>query len=673
MSTIQHLLARKCTGTKQQCETPSSMNTLAICLAVIIPVVLVALVVGFFAWKAYRRNKKEFLEEDDNPDFNSDNIILPDFPNENYHPSQMDLVNHNKNRNISNVSLQGPPNRPQPSKRASYSNSLDAFSIPFADSMNDLNKFSKSLGYDYEDFNYPIKKINASSKSMPGSRIMSTRSSFSENSKPLTGYANSFNSSDNPVKSSPLKSSTRKSSSTVSEGDEDVENDQSIIYHHDVSHQEEVRNSYKPQSIIPSIINEDIFADAYEQPIEEEEEEEAFVVNNNIHSKQEENEVVPNGHVYDQSIELHDSDNLPLNRNSFAQKTVTESDVPLSVEEEERLNRMKSVYQVYFSRENSIKKPNETNHVDSDNLPSLPKNVEVEYKDEMSDQVNEMVPSKNRNQLQIPGDDGVAGDDENTDNHRESVSSSIYISNAGQHPHQQFQNQQQQEYPDPGDMGYEQYGYPVQEQQYYQQQQQGGQYGYPQQHHQQQYYQQNDYYGGYPPQQQEIRSHHPLPDGKQSVPIPLPHQLAKRTSTLETFTTFKNSSHSKNPLKQMTRPDDRFHPIEHAAWQEVNRPQGPLRSSSNEWKGELGSQPSPSQLRHSVVMMNPMSISGKKVHQYKGTAKEQVRINNQHQIPQQEPLYGFIDGYERPHGAENLIPRSNSQIDLRRELDNANV
>lgn len=584
----------------------------------------------------------------------------------------MDLVDHRKynnndesmrTRNASNLSLQR-PQRPQLNKSTSFSNSLDAFSIPFADSMNDINKFSKSLGYDYEDFNYPIKKIHASpSKSLPASRIMSLRSSFSENSKPLTGYANSFNSNDNGVRSSPLNDHQSTTKSSVGTREDHTQESPSEDLH-------------IQQSATTSIINEDVFADAHEHN-------DSFEHDVGSHENPADTFEHPDdtyeqpadtyehkGETYENHSDEDDHNqsfnNSTINRNSLevVEEPVTASDVPLSLEEEERLNRMKSVYKVYFSRENSVKKPADVNHVDSNDLPSLPTNIEaVEYTDEINDQVNEMVPSSS-NQLQIPTDDA-----ENA-NHRDSASSSIYISNAGQHPHQQFLNQQP-DYPNPGDMGYDQYGYPPE--QYYQQQPQGGQYGYPPQQQQYGYPPQQQQYGGYPQQQYEVRAHHPLPDGKQSTSIPLPHQFAKRTSTLQTFTTFKNTSHSKNPLKQMARPDDRFDPIEHAVWQEVNRPQGPLRSASNEWKGELGSQPSPSQLRHSVVMMNPMSIGGKKVHQYKGTAKEQVRMNNQYQIPQQEPLYGFVDGFERPHGAENLIPKSNSQIDLRRELDNANV
>lgn len=60
-------------------ETSNTTSTLAVCLAVIIPVIFVGAVVGYFAWRAYKKNKKESLDDDD-PDFNGDNIVLPDMP-----------------------------------------------------------------------------------------------------------------------------------------------------------------------------------------------------------------------------------------------------------------------------------------------------------------------------------------------------------------------------------------------------------------------------------------------------------------------------------------------------------------------------------------------------------------------------------------------------------------
>lgn len=63
----------------QYCTTGEKTSTVVICLAVILPVVFIAIVIGFFVYKAYKRNKKESLDDDD-PDFNGDNMILPDIP-----------------------------------------------------------------------------------------------------------------------------------------------------------------------------------------------------------------------------------------------------------------------------------------------------------------------------------------------------------------------------------------------------------------------------------------------------------------------------------------------------------------------------------------------------------------------------------------------------------------
>lgn len=665
------LFARKCHGDAQKCETPASNNTLAICLAVIIPVVIIVSIVGFFAWKAYRRNKKEFEEDDDNPDFNGDNIIMPDYPEMKAYPapagsrSHLDLVNV---RNVSNMSLQRPPLH----SNGSFANSMEFSTIPFAESMNDISKFSKSLGYDYEDFNYPIRKINAT-PSKSSSRVASVRSSFSENSSSrpyngrefdpqLQGQSQQQQGQQAPTQlnSSPLKANVTTKDSAFEVDSSDGE--------------EDLRRRHS--AVVSATTNEDVFADAHEE------------TSPDLEQKDEDD--MEHDTTFDESF-TQDSENYAHTEEQPARKslmpTSEPNDEPLSQEEEERLNRMKSVYQVYFSRGDSIKRQQEE-QFNTDNLPALPQHdyleqqqqlpeqdqeqdlahaqndfidmnhtvqqtEEEQYRDEVQDQVNEL-------QHQGPVEGDQEGDDQQ--HYRASVSSSIYISNnGGQLPHQQFQqySQPQQMYPNPGDMGYQH------QPQYYPQQQQYYQNGYPPQ--QPQYYQQPSYdqYYDQGSQYTSNSSYHPLPDARNREQLPAPSQLSKRTSTLETFTTFNQKSKKQtNPLLQMARADERFNPIEHAAWQQQQQQQQQMQDEV---------VPSPSQLRQSVVMMNPVSIQGKKVHQYKGTAKQQVRMNNAYQMNNGEPLYGFVDGFERPHGAENLIPRSNSQIDLRRELDNANV
>lgn len=120
--------------------------------------------------------------------------------------------------------------------------------------------------------------------------------------------------------------------------------------------------------------------------------------------------------------------------------------------------------------------------------------------------------------------------------------------------------------------------------------------------------------------------------------------------------------------------NQRFDPIDHVNW-------------NAKGKNVQGITPSPSQIRDSIVMFNPVGLSTNKTFVSKGTAKEQVRnLNKQldssgNPIPTSPslngPLYGFYDYVpERPHGAENLIPKfqkSGSEMDLRKQMDNANV
>ncbi|GMF00631.1 unnamed protein product [Ambrosiozyma monospora] len=83
-------------------------------------------------------------------------------------------------------------------------------------------------------------------------------------------------------------------------------------------------------------------------------------------------------------------------------------------------------------------------------------------------------------------------------------------------------------------------------------------------------------------------------------------------------------------------------------------------------------------------MYNPVEINFDKTYRPKGTLTEQVRKHsgngNAPMSPSTmgspiSPLYGgFHDvALERPHGAENLIPKTGSQADLRKQMGSANL
>ncbi|CAK7895108.1 hypothetical protein CAAN1_05S01662 [[Candida] anglica] len=77
------------------CQKPVSENALTIGLAVGLPVFLIIVVLGYFMWKNYRKEKKEALEHDPDFDENGEATALPDFPNQKQY--EMEDPFHNRN------------------------------------------------------------------------------------------------------------------------------------------------------------------------------------------------------------------------------------------------------------------------------------------------------------------------------------------------------------------------------------------------------------------------------------------------------------------------------------------------------------------------------------------------------------------------------------------------
>lgn len=763
------------------CETGTdSLNTLAICLAVIIPVVVAIAVISFFIFKAYRRNKKEAMEDND-PDFNVDNIMLPEYdPNYGYKPhgnmaavgghlpsDSTDSFGNPFNEKYANHPSQvqlNPESYNAPDASVYHmTTSANAINLPFGDSKEELDQYSRNLGMDFHEFNYPIKKMNtAGGASRSGSPGHSRNTSFSSpRSRPLTGYGINAPS----TQSSPLKNNIRTSNNgdnmgkvksnlgnfdttaaftTHNQKSSVGSTEESLRYHpagetldpeeNQEEHKQEKRgddgdgpfsDSQEPKSRIQSLnsssTGKPLFSSAKrEADLRESTPSSTSPMTSSVESDLQKNEESSNTTIANEAeaeaeakadgtvnlipqiltdedysvqkkeskpIELKEEDHIKDDVPNF--KDIAENEAPLSPEEEEQLNRMKSIYQVYFSRDGSIKRKDINPNVNEDNLPPLPAISLSTDEDEKLKKADDSEDKTTENKLSIPQNEG------NDDDFRASVSSSVYLpvsagglnhsnSNAGQFAHQQLgkiiqnkavdQSQQQQRQPYPQ---YQQY--PGQHpQQYPQQYLQYGN-GYPpnQQQYQQYYQQYPQMYQQYPPQQYGYPANQraqpyasvpkPLPALEQ---LPLPHQLNKRTSTLESFTTFTAQSH-KNPVTVPAIPiDQKFNPIDHVNW-------GQTKGSAE------GGVPSPSQIRNSISVFNPVGLTNKSnTFVSKGTAKERVRQLQRQQtdgsIPQSPtlsgPLYGFYDNVmERPHGAENLIPKSGSQADLRKYMDNANV
>ncbi|CAI8492357.1 unnamed protein product [Pichia kudriavzevii] len=229
----------KCVGSKQECETGTdTTNTLAICLAVIIPVVVVAIIIAFFIYKAYRRNKKEALEDDD-PDFNVDNIMLPEYHNATNPPmrrlpagmrslSQANMLSsdslamnnpNNQNGDNKNPFADGPRDLNALNMKLGLHQTTSDLALPLGNTKEDLDRYSKNLGLDFHEFNYPIRKMN-----MP----------HSANSSPTSSRRNSVSSRTNnrfaSKASSPQKSklTQRISIADLQERDGDLNSDESV-------------------------------------------------------------------------------------------------------------------------------------------------------------------------------------------------------------------------------------------------------------------------------------------------------------------------------------------------------------------------------------------------------------------------------------------------------------
>lgn len=77
------------------CTKPVAENSLTIALAVVIPVVVIMAILGFFLYKNYRKDKKEAMEHDPDFDENGEATALPDFPKG--RPFPMEDPFHNRN------------------------------------------------------------------------------------------------------------------------------------------------------------------------------------------------------------------------------------------------------------------------------------------------------------------------------------------------------------------------------------------------------------------------------------------------------------------------------------------------------------------------------------------------------------------------------------------------
>lgn len=634
-----------------ECEKPVSTDSLAIGLGVGIPAAVTLLVLGFFLFRNYRKDKKESLEHDPDFDENGEATALPDFPQMEQNPFNAGLPKPKFNK--SNTSLSGHSTM----KDDPY---LDNFVLPYhhqTGSKLSLDEYARNLGS-----NPGFSASERGSAYMnPGIHSRTRNSSLSNIQQPSAQVSpqksNLKSSYTNTQSTSPLKTRTMRDEKYTNLPNESVVSHTNDYYSNsntlnetstsdDSKHQNEDKLSEKfsvnyenESSDLP--LNKSLnqsnnsFNTTREEfgaadqpgklasasvPVVESPFEDKFDVNKTPFQEKLENREVSPESEFESSIKgvEHESadygDGFDFS-NSTTNDATTETTpasqasnlgapdnghrrnksprisafnllkndsddedapfedsiegTPLSPEQDEELRRMKSVYKVYFDRENSTRKPNEDN-------------LEARYK--FQPDPNMPLPEKDMDYLRINNELKT-----DTDYHKRlTTTSSIYNEDPiFSHEDQQY---------------YDQHVAP--HQQFYQS---------PSQHQQ-----------PHPNYQQQQQQHQIYHNYQQAPPPPvalpplqtLPSASEIRKSTIQTYTDYQ--PRSKNQVTSPTAGKQPFNPIENdGVWtspasssQPSFHPQQPHGGYAPPLNNGSSSSviPSPTQVaRSSVVMLNPVT------------------------------------------------------------------
>ncbi|CCE86166.1 Piso0_005821 [Millerozyma farinosa CBS 7064] len=140
--------SHKCDNSSSECQKPVSDNSLAIGLAVGIPVFVILCVLGLLLYRTYRKDKKESMEYDPDFDETGEATALPDFPR---YRGKMDDPFDNRH------SLRYPMEKLPEAKKSSSSLAptvqaepyLDDFVLPYhhqTDSRASLDEYARQIG-----------------------------------------------------------------------------------------------------------------------------------------------------------------------------------------------------------------------------------------------------------------------------------------------------------------------------------------------------------------------------------------------------------------------------------------------------------------------------------------------------------------------------------------------
>ncbi|QPG74135.1 hypothetical protein FOA43_001457 [Brettanomyces nanus] len=737
-------------SSSQYCETGQNTSALVISLAVVIPVVVIGIIVGFFTWKAYRRNKKEALEDDD-PDFNGDNIVLPDiakggdlddtgryrYPptatnssiqlpqpaaenpfNDPTNRSPGSNISHNNNSNTSRTGPFPPSsyyrNASQMSLAHSFHNPVDSIVIPFAEetgSKRSLEDLSRQLGGDYGGYRLSERKLNSEgAPTLPFSRRSSSIASNSSKCLTTASYEqdphhethlnttqaqkhDTFNEDlSRPEKvhaKQPLQISTVKSQfQSYSDPRDNSNGEHDKLSHSSLEDKPVSATELSDKGHCSDATSSDVDRSngthsmsqmTYQTPSESisripsreyslsgklaqtEVEMPATVEDASVweHSEHENTKGLAFDRSSGNSVIQPDGDEdktigLKVKLEPKVESVLPENaDLPdlsaaadkydeaVSPEEEEQIRRMKSVYKVYFSRDNSVRSKSsrsdkqrfEVNDEEAPPLPDMP-NVGNQL------QQNEKYLQDTTSKPMLSVDTINNPDKEANRMSTASYSSSVYVPtadpnpNEGYYPHQQIQfmmdqQQQQQQRQMQARMTRQRYGQAVP-----------------------------------PPQAQQLQrqpSEVPIKVRTRNLEqLPSPHQFSNRKSTLDTFTEFDR----KRSLPRATTVG--------------SSPSLTPNLEQVQWN-QAPANPSPHHIDESMMIHGPVEIAASKHYMPKGSLEDQVRkLSSSASINQSLPspslhhnAFSPMSGSQAPQGQEGLIPHSGA--DLRRQMGKLNL
>ncbi|CAI4053472.1 hypothetical protein SUVZ_15G3050 [Saccharomyces uvarum] len=687
VSSTKNSKSTKCTGSKQECEVPTNSShstNVTVGVAVAVPVFVIIVVLAVVLYVVYKRSKRE-AEEDNDPDFEGDSEYLPAM---HHYPSELNHPYSSDSQDYVEKAFQQPPSDP-------FANSMDGskynvrsatppgnagrwyvdpFQLPQETSdSNSLRDFAMRVQSDgFGGYKVAANSRNASSLSLhpdnfsnhtvirASSRFQESESSESytspiDNNHVSNGYAtvDAYRQPTLPVKEISL-ATISKETGISNKSDESPSNDAFEF--------EFANESGKPQrrSVQVSL------NDNYElQNIKDPE------------------------HADGGSPNKGENDDYYVSR--------------LSANEEEDIQRMRSIYQVYLDRNKTMKEeqekqqqqnlnglPRAETHMDSANqhpLPSIqigsedPTDVPEadQYQEQYAVQNALAVNDRNPNELglgtaqsqdQYPTHDSLAvnGTEAAATNR---IASSIY-SVAIQPPNYQ-QQQQSPIYGDSSQNSTSEYNKDFQQQ--------------PQQGYPVQAVQNQQWYGAPVPQQQQYNH----PQTLETIgELPTPAYLAQSASS-HSLTSFKGPNKQQLLQLQTARLNGTaLNPVDHPEmfYSPTNDAYyAPQQQGQFIKTNENGAVPSPYQLRQSVVMTNPSDLTAKPSYKPAGSFRSVSATNSRNNsLTTQNNAYQYLQQQQQQHynsrvsglleendvvqppSVGGILPHSGSQDDLRRQL-----